>query len=291
MSLVVGYRGRYVIIPPSKEEVDEWESTLKSMQTRILNSLLTRIPDESAFVSKIVNPAVEAWSNFMNPDWENYEFIKLKYQLKLKLAYQAWKDNVQAAFGEGGYFGDRVSQKKKKWLKAKYVIGSTGIRYRIGRGIAVKAIGVITGMYRVKSDIRSDELPLTIRTYDEKTGAEIDVDVRIPPDDFSGNVVNVFLPGAARFVRPQAIAIITQGLVYAGLAHSFGMSSERDSIINTINTYLNNTVLRQVDTSKYDVKMGIKYLQAEDKIVVCVDVYNAGERPSDPAQWFCSELG
>ena len=69
------------------------------------------------------------------------------------------------------------------------------------------------------------------------------------------------------------------------------MASERDSILNTINTYLQNTVLRQVDTSAYDVKMGLKYLASESKIVVCVDVYPAGNRPTDPSNWFCSELG
>jgi len=290
MSLVAGYRGRYMVIPPSKEEVDEWESTLKNMQTRILNSLLTRVPDQNAFNAKIVEPAVTAWSNFVNPNWENVDFVKLKYQLKLKVAYPAWNKGVNEAFKEGGYFGDRVSGKKIKWLKARYVLGSTGLRYKLGRGIAVKAIGVISGMYRVLSDIRSSDETVNITTYNEETGAEETVSVTIPHDDFEGSVVNVFLPGAARFVRPQAVALITQGLVYAGLADSFGMASERDSILNTINTYLANTVLKQVDTAAYDVKMGLKYLAGEGKIVVCVDVYNAGERPSDPSNWFCSEL-
>ena len=290
-SPIVGYRGRYVVVPPTKEEIDEWESTLKNMQQRILNSLLTRIPDKNAFNAKIVEPAVMSWSNFMNPNWENYDFIKLKYQLKLKAAYPAWSKGVNDAFGTNGYFGDRVSSKKLKWLRAKYVLGSTGLRYKLGRGIAVKAIGVISGMYRVKSDIRTSEDTINIVTYNEETGEEETESVTIPKDDFSGQIVNVFLPGAARFVRPQAVALITQGLVYAGLADSFGLASERDSIIATINNYLANTVLKQVDTSQYDVKMGLKYLDSESKIVVCVDVYPAGSRPSDSSQWFCSELG
>lgn len=286
MTVHVGYRGRYVVIPPTKDEVDEWENILKNSRDLIYNHILARIPDESAFRSKIADTANLAWSDFVNPNWENADFIKLKHKAKLYLAYPDWKRGIENAFGSSGYFPDRVSGKKLKWLKARLTLGSTGLRYKVGRGIAVKAIGVISGMKRVLHDIATSDRVVTIHTYDPDTGEETDETITIPKDDFQGDIVNVFLQGASRFVRPQAIAIITQGLVYAGLADAQGLAGVRDAFIATTNSYLENTVLKQVNTSNYTLFMGVKYLDSEGRIVVCVEANDAGA--SSPE--FCTEL-
>ena len=287
MTVHVGYRGRYVIIPPSKDELDEWETTLKNAKDTIYNHLLARIPDETAFRTKIADPSNLVWGDFINPNWENADFIKLKHKAKLYMAYPDWRRGIEGSFGTEGYFPDRVTGKRLKWLKARMTLGSTGIRYRIGRGISVKAIGVISGMKRVLHDIATSERVITVHTYDPETGEETDVSVTIPRDDFEGEVVNVFLAGAGRYVRPQAIAILTQGLVYAGLAHTHGLASLRDAFLDTINSYINNTIMKQVDTSKYTLFMGAKYLSAEDKIVVCVEANDPGATTPE----FCTELG
>jgi len=227
VSYVVEYKGYYEVPELPAEVQDEWKNTLINEMNRIYNGLITRIPDEAAFRSVIAESAYQSWQNFINPSWEDADFIKLKFQVKLSGAYGAWKDGVDAAFsGDSPYFPDRVTGKASKFLKAKYTLGAVGLRYKFGRGIAVKAIGVISGDYRVLKDIKS-------------------------PDEFTGSIVNVFLAGASRFVRPQAVAIITRGLVLAQYAHEFGLTGLRDSVISTTNTVLGNTVLKQVDTSAY----------------------------------------
>ena len=286
MTVHVGYRGRYVIIPPSKDEIDEWETTLKNAKDTIYNHLLARIPDETAFRMKIADPSNLVWSDFVNPDWENADFIKLKHKAKLYIAYPYWKKNITEAFVNPGYFVDRVTSKKYKYRNAETVLGSTGMRYKLGRGIAVKAIGVISGMKRVLHDIRTNDVTISITTYKKEGDGEETISVTIPKDDFQGDVVNVFLAGAGRYVRPQAIAILTQGLVYAGMAHTHGLASLRDAFLSTINGYINNTIMKQVDTSKYTLFMGVKYLSAEDKIVVCVEANDPGATTPE----FCTEL-
>jgi len=227
MSVVVEYKGYYEVPELPTEVKEEWETTLKNEMARIYNGLLTRIPDETAFRSVIAESAYQTWQNFVNPSWEDVDFVKLKFQVKLAGAYNSWKSGIDAAFSGGSpYFPDRVTGKADKFLKAKYTLGAVGLRYKYGRGIAVKAIGVISGDFRVLKDIKS-------------------------PDEFTGSIVNVFLPGAARFVRPQAIAIITRGLVLAQYAHEFGLTGLRDSVITATNSVLGNTVLKQIDTSTY----------------------------------------
>jgi len=246
MALAVEYKGFYTIPTLPSEIPDEWEQTLKAEIQRIYNNLVARIANADDFKKYIANPAYESWQNFVNPDWEDVDFIKLKYKVKLGRAYNAWKAGIDSAFGQGdpeqAYFDERVTDKKSKFAGGiPYVLASVGYRAKLGRGIAVKAIGVISGMRKVKSDI---------------TGAET----------FTGDVVNVFLPGAARFVRPQAIAIITEGLVLAQYAHEAGDAPTRDAVISAVNSVLSNTVLKQVDTSAYTVTLEIGYDDVEGKL-------------------------
>ena len=300
MALLVGYRGRYTPLDIPASDLDEWVTTLQNMSLRIYQSLLTRITDENTFRKIIAEPAYDAWSDFINPNWEEADLIKLRYRIKLLGAYKKWLKGVVCAYHgsdpnlniqceEGSpYFSARVAEKKLK-LGAGiiYTLGSTGLRYMYGRGIAVKAIGVISGMKRVKSDIRDTDLTKTITRYNPETGQQESIDITIPHDDFEGDVVNVFLPGAARFVRMQAIAIITLGLVNAHYANAYGLTSERNAVISLANQYLQNTVLKQVDTANYAVWLGIAFLDAENRLVVCSEAQNAGA--TTPA--FCTELG
>jgi len=235
MPLVVEYKGYYTPLDVPTQEFDEWKSTLIGERERIYNSLKTRIPDETVFKLLIAEPSHLVYKDFVNPNWEDKDFVLLKHRIKLATAYPAWKVGIDNAFdGEKPYFGDRVLQKAEKWLKARYTLGSTGIRYRYGVGIAVKAIGVISGWKAITKDIKA-------------------------PDEFTGTVTNVFLPGVAKFVRPQAIAIITRGLVLAQYAHEAGEASLRDSIISATNTVLSNSVLKQVNTAAYVVTLEIGF--------------------------------
>lgn len=239
------YKGYYVVLEIPDQDFNEWKETLKNEMSRIYNSLKTRIKDRTLFEAKIAEPSHEVWKDFVAPDWEDRDLILQKHKVKLKGAYDAWLSGVEKCFGEGGYFAQRVEDKAEKFKMVKYTLGSTGLRYKYGRGIAVKAIGIISGMKRVKHDIQPDE-----------------------NEYWDGEVVNAFLPGAARFVRPQAVAIITQGLVIAQYAVDIGDVDTARNIASLVNQKLANTVLKQVDTANWSVTLQLGYDDAKGRLFV-----------------------
>ena len=242
MSVVVEYKGYYVPLDSVPDEImTEWETTLKGERARILSALQEKIPNADAFINKLANPAIERWQNFVASDWEDRDLILMKFQVKLKGAYDDFNAGIQNAFAEGGTFEQNVTNKKSKFQMARYTMGATGIRYKTAWGPAYKAIGVISGDQRVKNYMGAN-------------------------DSFSGNVVNVFLPGTRKVARATAIPKITQGLVIAQYAHEAGLASERDAIISTINTHLSNSVLKMVDTSKYTVTLQIGFDDVAGKL-------------------------
>ena len=98
MSYVLEYKGYYKPLDSLPSEIlEEWETTLKNERERILSALMEKIPNADAFISKIAEPAYEGWSNFVNPDFPDVDFIKLKYRIKLKSAYPAWNSGIQSA--------------------------------------------------------------------------------------------------------------------------------------------------------------------------------------------------
>lgn len=240
---LVSYKGYYTTLPVPSVIMEEWKRTLIAEQANILNALKTRIPNETTFKRIIAETSQKAWEAFINPEWVNADFIKLKRAIKISGAYNDWLSGVEECFKEGGYFSQRVESKASKFGKAKVTLGSVGLRYLYGRGIAVKAIGVLTGHIAVLNDIKS-------------------------PDEFTGNVVSVFPPRVANFVRPQAVAIITQGLVLAGYAEDAGLPILRNEVLKATNDTLTNSVLKQVDTTKYSATLEVGYDATKDKIYV-----------------------
>jgi len=242
MSVVAEYKGYYVPLESVPEEIlQEWETTLKGERARILSALQEKIPNADAFLTKLANPAIEGWSGFVAPDWEDRDFILMKFQVKLKGAYPDWNTGIQNAFAEGGTFETNVTNKKSKFQMARYPMGAVGIRYKTAWGPAYKAIAVISGDRRVKNYMGTN-------------------------DTFTGDVVNVFLPGARKVARVAGISKITQGLVIAQFAHEAGLTSERDAIISTINTHLANSVLKMVDTANYTVTLEIGFDDVAGKL-------------------------
>jgi len=242
MSVAVEYKGYYVPLDAVPDEImTEWENTLKGERARILSALLEKIANATDFINKLANPAIEGWSGFVATDWEDRDLILMKYQVKLKGAYDEWNTGVQNAYAEGGTFETNVTNKKSKFQMARYPMGAVGIRYKIAWGPAYKAVAVISGDKRVKNYMGTN-------------------------DSFSGDVVNVFLPGARKVARPAGIALITQGLVIAQYAHEAGLTTERDTIISTINTHLANSVLKMVDTSMYTVTLEIGFDDVAGKL-------------------------
>ena len=242
--MIVEYKGFYVPLEAVPSElVSEWETTLKGERARILNALLEKIPNATAFLNRLAVPAHERWLAFLNPQWPDSFIIALKHSIKLKGAYASWNDGVQNAFKEGGTFETNVGAKKDKLQKLRYVVGGTGIKYKTAWGPAYKAIGVISGDTRVT-------------TY---MGAN---------DTFTGAVANVFLPGATKYARAIAVPAITQGLVIAQYAHEAGLTPERNYVLTIVNGKLLNTVLRMVDTDRFNVTLNLGFDENANKLYV-----------------------
>jgi len=244
MSLVVRYKGYYEPIEVHDLTFDRWKRNLKEEMEYIYSALTTRIPDESAFKKFIAETSQKMWEKFINPEWIDADLILLKRYAKIIDAYPSWSDGITKAFKDPGYFVNRVDGKADKFKRVRVTLGNVGTRFVYGRGIAVKAIGVISGWEPVLNDLK-------------------------PTDEFEGTVVDVFLSGATKFVRPQAVAITTQGLVLAQYTlTAIGPGPKLDEVIGKVNTRLSNTVLKQVDTTKYSVDFHIGYDINKGKLFV-----------------------
>ena len=223
----IEYKGYFVLLDAVPQALmDEWELTLKGERARILSALQTKIPNADAFLAKLATPSAEGWASFINPDYADADMIKLRQGIKIKKAYTSWISGIQTAFASGGTFEQNVTAKKSKFQMARYPMSSVGIRYLIGWGCAYKCMGFITGDKRVM---------IYMGANDSVTG--------VPTD--------IFLPGAGRFARATGVPLITQGLVMAYYAHEAGLTSERDAVISAVNSKLNNTVEKMVDTTKW----------------------------------------
>lgn len=189
---------------------DKWYNTLSLRRDMIYGRLLTKIPDETSFLTKIADASSDVWESFVNPAIPNYYFVTLKQRVKLSGAHSKWLDGVVDAFKAGGRFEQGVSLKKDRIDLLKYTLGNVGVRY-LGWGPGYKAVGFITGDLRVTRYV---------------TGTET----------VTGNPVNAFPEEVVKFVRPTLIAMLTQGAVLALLAEENGLSTLRDQVITQTNT-------------------------------------------------------
>jgi len=239
----VEYKGFYSPMDSVPTEImDEWELTLKGERARILSALQEKISNSSEYITRLAEPSADAWEAFIASDFPDADLIKLKQRVKVKGAYEAWNTGIQNAFAEGGTFETNVTNKKSKFQKARYVLGSVGLKYLVGWGAAYKAIGYITGDQRV---------PIYLTAEDTVTGT--------PQNVFPANVV--------KFVRPMGVAIFNQGLILAYYAHENGLTSERDAIITNINNKLNSTIVPLIDTATWaSLTAEIGYDSVADKI-------------------------
>jgi len=223
----VEYKGYYSPQDAVPTEImDEWETTLKAERARILSALTEKISNATEFMTKLAEPSADAWEAFIASTFPDAELIKLKQRVKLKGSYTSWNTGVQNAFAEGGTFDTNVTNKKEKFQKARYVLGSVGLKYLIGWGPAYKAMGYITGDRRVALYVTAD-------------------------DTVTGTPQNVFPASIVKFVRPMGVAIFNQGLILAYYAHENGLETERDAIITNINNKLNSSIVPLIDTATW----------------------------------------
>jgi len=217
MSVVFDYEGIIQLIEADAfpaHVLDEWKTTLGNEQARIYARLLDVIPSETAFKDKIADASSDAWETFVNPNWPDADVIKMKQRVKLARAYNAWKTGVDNAFGEGGYFADRVMAKADKFKMARYVLSIVGcksdpdIMWRAG----TKAVKFFVGDKRI------------LRYMDSTL------------DTYSGEPVMAVKAAFGKRFQALVLGRLVQGFVMAMFAHEGGLTSLRDSIISSVNS-------------------------------------------------------
>ena len=141
-------------LPTRFDEVrDDWETTLKSKRAKIINNLKAVIPDESAYVSKIVDRSNTEYSEFIRSDHPRYDEIMLKRQIKMESAKSDYITNRDNAFAEGGKFETRVSERKQFFRRNAVIIWMvTGDRDKI-YGCVPKARYALLGKQAILEEL------------------------------------------------------------------------------------------------------------------------------------------
>ena len=210
MAVVVEFIGPVEPLAVPSDVKDKWKDTLLLRRELIYSRLLTKIPDEDSFISRIAEPSHEAWKAFVSTEWPDYYLVTLKQNIKLSVAFGKWQPAVIDAFQPGGRFENGVQLKVDRLDMLKYTLGNVGVRY-LGWGPGYKAVGAITGDLRISRYIEADET-------------------------LNGTPVNAFPEDVVNFVRPTLIAMLTQGAVLAYYAHEKGLNALRDQVITIVNS-------------------------------------------------------
>lgn len=197
--------------------LNEWSETLKGENDRILNHLLTQIPDEASFKNKLATPAADGYEDYVNPNHPKANIAKLKHRLKLGKAYADWNNAVNSAFtidpNTGlSYFMSQVDAKKDRFRRVAYTLSAVGEKVLFGWNALTKAVMMITGDQR---------LPYYI---DSAKG-----------DSLNGTPDYGIDPNFSQYVKPMLIAKGVFGAIYAFYADEAGDATTRDNIISQVN--------------------------------------------------------
>jgi len=100
-------------LPSTFDEVrDDWNSTLKSKRQKIITNLKRVVPDESAYITKIVDRSNAGYKEFIGTTHPRYDEIMLKREIKMEAAKSRYISNRDAAFQAGGDFETGVDRGK-----------------------------------------------------------------------------------------------------------------------------------------------------------------------------------
>lgn len=110
----------------------DWEDILLAKRTKIHERIKDVIPDADAYKSRLCEPAIEGFANVLNPDFYKYNRAIMKYKIKIVRGANAYINNIQAAFSEGGNFEEGVKANKEKYKSnVTYTIRFTGDKNKI----------------------------------------------------------------------------------------------------------------------------------------------------------------
>ena len=234
--------------------LDEWKETLKAEQTRIYNSLLAKIPDETAFKDRIGDASSDEFEAFLykvGGKWDA-QLIEMKQRVKLARTYDTWKSGVDAAFGAGGYFAHRIDSKADKFKLARYVLGAVGHRATVGGDFGVWN-PVTMGVLLLRGDTRCS------RYFDGN-------------DAFSGTLHAVVDANKGRLITPSIMGEAIRACVMAKFADEAELDTLRDSIISSANTVIDELLQVALDATHlggaYDVTYVLAWADANVTITV-----------------------
>jgi hypothetical protein len=230
---------------------DEWETTLKAERARILSSLQTKIPDQSAFQDKVADASSDEYASFLvtvGGKWDA-DLIETKQRVKLSTRYSVWKSGIDTAFAPSGTFETNVTAKKAKLAELRRVIGVVGHKSLGTWNPAVMATLLLRGDTRVT------------RYFDAN-------------DSFSGTLEACLDPRLGALMSPTLIAEMVQACVLAKYANEGGLTAIRDSIISNSNsrlaTILAACVDAQHDGDPYTVSLVLAWSAPADNLTVTV---------------------
>lgn len=238
--------------------LDEWEQTLKAEQARIKASLDAKIPDSTAFLSRIADASSDVYEEFLatvGAQWD-VNIIELKQRIKLAGKYPEWLTGIVNAFGAGGYFGDRVTSKKEKYKLARFVMGAVGHRATVGGSFGVwnpVTMGVLL--------MRGDKRPF--RYFDANDS--------IAPNEGAHEVAFDAQLGA--LITPSLIAKAVQGVMFAKYADDGGKNEAW--IDSNIVTPFNAKMATLVDVcliSPYTGKYELDWIPASKSIKIIAEL-------------------
>jgi len=110
-------------LPSEVSEIaDDWETTFKGKRSKILTNLSRVVPDESAYVEKIVNRSNTGYAEFIRTDHPDYDKIMLKRVTKMPARASDYIANRNNAFAEGGDFEEGVTKNKSAFATNVRVI-------------------------------------------------------------------------------------------------------------------------------------------------------------------------
>lgn len=199
---------------------DKWEATLKAQRELILSREITKIPNESAYQSRIADASSDQYDAFLatvGGAWD-IDVIKMKQRAKLARNYNGWLANITSAFGVGGAFDINVTAKKGKLDLARYTLGSTGMRYDPTTGIGVWNPATM-GALLIRGDTRC------ARYFDAN-------------DTFTGTLETIVDPMKGRYGTPALIADTVRCSVLAKFCDEGGLTTLRDELITATNLRL-----------------------------------------------------
>lgn len=242
--------------------LDEWKSTLIAETARIYANLQAKIPNQSAFQDRIADASSDEFEQFLQSvggKW-NKDVITMKQRVKLARQYNAWKAGIDAAFGTGGYFADRVNTKAEKFRLARYVLGAVGFKPSTSDPYGVWN-PVVMGVLLLAGDMRCS------RYFDAN-------------DSFSGTLHAVVKQPHGNLVRPSIIAEGVFACVMAKFADEGGLTTVRNAVLSNANATIDDLINVALDNTHKGNGYDVTYVLSWDSVAGNVKVTVTDTHPS-----------